>query len=375
MKITFLSTFYPFRGGIAQFNALVYRALEKDNSLEAITFTRQYPNILFPGKTQLVGPEDQADAIPSKSWLDSINPFTYWTTGRRIKKNIPDLIITKYWMTFFAPSLGFVLGMQAKKTVRISILDNVIPHEKRFFDHWCNRYFLKRNDGFIVMSDKVKIDLLSYLPEEKYLYIPHPVYDHFGEKCSKIDALKKLNLEGFADKKIVLFFGIIRDYKGLDILLEAFSLLDDSFHLIVAGEVYGSFEKYDAIISEHQLKDKVSLCNNYIGDEEVKFFFSAADVGVLPYKSATQSGITSIANHFELPLIATNVGGLAETILHQKTGLIVDKVAPEALAESLVSFFASNQQEAFQSAIRQINTENTWEKFGVKLLEFYRQLK
>ena len=375
MKITFLSTFYPFRGGIAQFNALVYRALEKDNSLEAITFTRQYPNILFPGKTQLVGPEDQADAIPSKSWLDSINPFTYWTTGRRIKKNIPDLIITKYWMTFFAPSLGFVLGMQAKKTVRISILDNVIPHEKRFFDHWCNRYFLKRNDGFIVMSDKVKLDLLSYLPEAKYLYIPHPVYDHFGEKCSKIDALKKLNLEGFADKKIVLFFGIIRDYKGLDMLLEAFSLLDDSFHLIIAGEVYGSFEKYDAIISEHQLKDKVSLCNNYIGDEEVKFFFSAADVGVLPYKSATQSGITSIANHFELPLIATNVGGLAETILHQKTGLIVDKVAPDALAEALVSFFESNQQEVFQSAIRQINTENTWEKFGVKLLEFYRQLK
>ena len=375
MKITFLSTFYPFRGGIAQFNALVYRALEKDNSLEAITFTRQYPNILFPGKTQLVGPEDQADVIPSKSWLDSINPFTYWTTGKRIKKNSPDLMITKYWMTFFAPSLGFVLGMQAKKTVRISILDNVIPHEKRFFDHWCNRYFLKRNDGFIVMSDKVKLDLLSYLPEAKYLHIPHPVYDHFGEKCSKIDALKKLNLENFADKKIVLFFGIIRDYKGLDLLLEAFSLLDDSFHLIIAGEVYGSFEKYDSIISEHQLKDKVSLFNNYIGDEEVKFFFSAADVGVLPYKSATQSGITSIANHFELPLIATNVGGLAETILHQKTGLIVDKVAPEALAESLVSFFASNQQEAFQSAIRQINTENTWEKFGVKLLEFYRQLK
>ncbi len=375
MKITFLSTFYPFRGGIAQFNALVYRALEKDNSLEAITFTRQYPNILFPGKTQLVGPEDQADVIPSKSWLDSINPFTYWTTGKRIKKNSPDLMITKYWMTFFAPSLGFVLGMQAKKTVRISILDNVIPHEKRFFDHWCNRYFLKRNDGFIVMSDKVKLDLLSYLPEAKYLHIPHPVYDHFGEKCSKIDALKKLNLENFADKKIVLFFGIIRDYKGLDLLLEAFSLLDDSFHLIVAGEVYGSFEKYDSIISEHQLKDKVSLFNNYIGDEEVKFFFSAADVGVLPYKSATQSGITSIANHFELPLIATNVGGLAETILHQKTGLIVDKVAPDALAEELASFFKSNQQIMFQSAIRQINTENTWEKFGVKLLEFYRQLK
>ena len=375
MKITFLSTFYPFRGGIAQFNALVYRALEKDNSLEAITFTRQYPNILFPGKTQLVGPEDQADVIPSKSWLDSINPFTYWTTGKRIKKNSPDLMITKYWMTFFAPSLGFVLGMQAKKTVRISILDNVIPHEKRFFDHWCNRYFLKRNDGFIVMSDKVKLDLLSYLPEAKYLHIPHPVYDHFGEKCSKIDALKKLNLENFAYKKIVLFFGIIRDYKGLDLLLEAFSLLDDSFHLIVAGEVYGSFEKYDSIISEHQLKDKVSLFNNYIGDEEVKFFFSAADVGVLPYKSATQSGITSIANHFELPLIATNVGGLAETILHQKTGLIVDKVAPDALAEALASFFKSNQQIMFQSAIRQINTENTWEKFGVKLLEFYRQLK
>ena len=375
MRIIFLSTFYPFRGGIAQFNALVYREMEKQHEVEALTFSRQYPTILFPGKTQLVAENDAADPIPSTRCLDSINPFTYFLTARRVRKMKPDLIITKYWMTFFAPSLGFVLGRQSKNTFRISILDNVIPHEKRFFDNWCNRYFLKRNDGFIVMSEKVLKDLLHYLPNAKYLHIPHPVYNHFGEKLTRIKALENLGLEQIERKNILLFFGIIRDYKGLDILLEAMALLSDDYHLIVAGEVYGSFAKYEEIIERLGLINRISLHNNYISDDSVKDYFSAADVCVLPYKTATQSGITSISHHFELPLIATNVGGLAETILHNETGLVVDEVSDQALFLSIQHYFDAKVKEAFSATIKLHNAENNWVNFSEKIIRFSNDLR
>ncbi len=374
MKIVFLSTFYPFRGGIAQFNALLYREMEKKNEVEAITFKRQYPTLLFPGKTQMVSQNDIADPIPSKRWLDSINPLTYLTTAFKVKKLNPDLILTKYWMSFFAPSLGFVLGMQSKKTKRIAILDNVIPHEKRFFDHAFNRYFLKRNDGFIAMSEKVQKDLFHYLPNAKCLLIPHPIYNQFGEKLSRNEALSKLGIENHSDKKILLFFGIIRDYKGLDILLKSLSHLDESYFLVVAGEVYGSFEKYESIISELGLKDRIALFNNYIDDSDVKNYFSAADVCILPYKSATQSGITNISYHFELPIIATNVGGLAETIIHEKTGLIVDEVSEKALANSIISYFQNNYSSAMANEIKIINQENSWHNFAQRLLDFSHEL-
>lgn len=374
MKIVFLSTFYPFRGGIAQFNALLYREIEKKNEVKAITFKRQYPALLFPGKTQMVSQNDIADAISSKRWLDSINPLTYLTTALKVKKLNPDLILTKYWMSFFAPSLGFVLGMQSKKTKRIAILDNVIPHEKRFFDHAFNRYFLKRNDGFIAMSEKVQKDLFHYLPNAKCLLIPHPIYNQFGEKLSRNEALSKLGIENHSNKKILLFFGIIRDYKGLDILLKSLSHLDESYFLVVAGEVYGSFEKYESIISELGLKDRIALFNNYIDDSDVKNYFSAADVCILPYKSATQSGITNISYHFELPIIATNVGGLAETIIHEKTGLIVEDVSENALANSIVSYFQNYNSTAMANEIKIMNQENSWENFAQRLLDFSQKL-
>jgi glycosyltransferase involved in cell wall biosynthesis len=331
MKIVFLSTFYPFRGGIAQFSAHLYREAAKKHNVVAVTFTRQYPKLLFPGKTQLVSSEDTADKIPAKRWLDSINPFTYISTARKIKKLKPDLIISRYWMSFFAPSFGWILGKQEKKTIRLAILDNVIPHERRFFDDAFNRFFLKRNDGFIVMSEQVQKDLLFYLPKAKHILIPHPIYNHFGEKISKIDALQKLGISECINKKVLLFFGIIRDYKGLDILLNTIQFLDESYLLIIAGEVYGSFEKYEIIIKEKKLDKKVKLFKRYIDDSEVANFFSAADVCVLPYRSATQSGITNISYHFDVPVISTNVGGLAETISHGRTGLIAEEVNEKAL--------------------------------------------
>jgi len=375
MKIVFLSTFYPFRGGIAQFSAHLYREASKNHDVEAVTFTRQYPKLLFPGKTQLVSKNDSADKIPAKRWLDSINPFTYISTARKIRNLNPDLIISRYWMTFFAPSFGWILGKQANITIRLAILDNVIPHERRFFDDAFNRFFLKRNDGFVVMSKQVQNDLLYYYPKAKHILIPHPIYNHFGEKITKIEALQKLGISDCINKKVLLFFGIIRDYKGLDILLNTLSLLDETYFLIVAGEVYGSFDKYQTIIKEKKLDKKVKLYNRYIDDSEVTNFFSAADVCVLPYRSATQSGITNISYHFEVPVISTNVGGLAETISHGRTGLIAEEVNEKSLLTQIKNFYEIYNLNEFTQNINRHNKENSWENFVSKMLDFANQLK
>lgn len=375
MKIRFLSTFFPFRGGIAQFNALMYREMEKQHDVKAFTFKRQYPNLLFPGQTQYVTDNDVADKIPSHAVLDTINPFTYIKTAREIKRSNPDVIITKYWMTFFAPSLGFVLGRFKGRAVRISVLDNVIPHERRFFDHAFNRYFLKRNDGFVVMSDKVLADLLHYQPEAKYLRMDHPVYDQFGPRLAQQDALKSLGIEYTPSHKYLLFFGIIRKYKGLDLLIEAMSKLGEDYQLIIAGEVYGAFDDYQAIIDQHALSQRVHLFNHYIPDDKVGLYFSASDVCVLPYRSATQSGIISISKHFEIPVIATDVGGLKESITHGETGLMVERPEPALIAESIQHFFTGELKESCKLLIREENERNSWSVFCRRLIEFSEEIQ
>lgn len=375
MKITFLSTFYPFRGGIAQFNGLLYRALEKNHELEAITFKRQYPGFLFPGKTQYVTEADLAYPIPAKPWLDTINPLSYWRTAVRIRNGNPDVILTKYWMTFFAPALGFVLAKQKKKTIRIAILDNVLPHERRFFDHAFNRYFLKRNDAFVVMTEKVKKDLNLYRPEAPCLLIPHPVYNQFGPKIDRNEALQRLNLSHLSDKKILLFFGIIRDYKGLDILLNAISKLPLDHHLVIAGEAYGDFNKYQKMMDNLGISSRCHVFERYIDDQEVSSFFCGADACVLPYKTATQSGIAGIAQHFTLPLIATPVGGLGETIHHDVNGLIADSPNVEAIVDSISYYFNGSKKPIFARAMEQFNMENSWESFANRLEKLILEVK
>jgi glycosyltransferase involved in cell wall biosynthesis len=370
MRICFLSTFYPYRGGIAQFNALLYRQLEKNHELHAITFKRQYPSLLFPGKTQFVTSDDVADPIPSQRWLDTINPVSYINTARKIRSLKPDVVLTKYWMTFFAPSLGFVLSRQSRFTKRIAILDNVIPHERRFFDHVFNRYFLNRNDAFIAMTEKVKADLLSYLPEAKCLVIPHPVYNQFGPRLNREEALDALGLNQLKDKNILLFFGIIRDYKGLDVLLETLAKLDNSYHLIIAGEAYGDFMKYTRMMDQLNIRDRCHVFERYIDDHEVPHFFSASDVCMLTYKSATQSGISGISQHFELPTIATNVGGLAESILPGETGYVVAHVDPIEIAKTVETYFLENKKDIFRGNIGLENKANSWESFSKTLLDF-----
>lgn len=374
MKITFLSTFYPFRGGIAQFNALLYRAMESKHEVEAITFKRQYPSLLFPGKTQYVTEKDNADPIPALRKLDTINPWSYWRTAKAVKKGKPAVILTKYWMTFFAPSLGFVLGRQHKKTLRVAILDNVIPHERRFFDHVFNRYFLKRNDAFVVMTEKVKQDLIQYRPEAPCLLIPHPVYNQFGPKLNRKEALERLDLSALQDKKVLLFFGIIRDYKGLDLLLETLAVIPEDYHLVIAGESYGDFQGYRSMIQRLGIDSRCHVFERYIDDQEVAAFFSGADVCVLPYKSATQSGIAGIAQHFTLPLIATPVGGLGETIAHDRNGLITQGVDVSSLQDSLLYYFNHEKKVLFSEAMGQFNEDNSWEAFALKLENFIQEV-
>lgn len=372
MKIAFLSTFFPFRGGIAQFNALLYRAFERENEVKAFTFKRQYPEFLFPGETQFVTKDDKVDEIPAERVLDSINPLTYITSAKKVKQFTPDILITKYWMTFFGPSLGYVCKKLNRNTKRISILDNVIPHEKRFFDGFCNRYFLGNNDGFIVMSDAVLKDLLSIKPDAKYLRVNHPVYDHFPTQVDREFAQEQLGLD--STKKTLLFFGFIRDYKGLDLLIQAMNDLDDSYQLVIAGEVYGSFDKYQELIDQSNSKSRIHIFNKYIGDDEVSIYFSASDVCVLPYKSATQSGITSISNHYNLPIIATNVGGLKETIHHGETGLIVEFPESYLIAATIKDYFDNNYKSKFAQNIEKEKAENSWENFAMKIIEFSKKL-
>lgn len=373
MKIAQLSTFYPYRGGIAQFNASLKKSLLQNHTVEAFNFKRQYPNFLFPGKTQLVK-ESINTEITAMPVLDSINPFTYFTTVKSINQLNPDLLLMKYWMSFFAPSLGTVARHTKKKCTVISILDNLIPHEKRFFDNALNKYFINQNDGFVVMSKKVKHDLLeSTKGKAKLIELPHPLYNHFGEPVKKKDALKTIGIRN--ENKNLLFFGFIRKYKGLDLLLQAFEKLDDSYNLIIAGECYGGFEAYQKIINKSRKKDQIFLFNKYISDAEVPNFMCAADACILPYRSATQSGIESIAYHFNTPIVATDVGGLKENIKHLKTGYIIPEANADSIAYGIKDFFKFYNADKIQRELNILKKERSWDNFGQKIIDFANSLK
>ena len=369
MKIAILSCFYPYRGGISQFNACLYEELSKNHVVKAFNFSRQYPEILFPGKTQFVTEDDEAVPVESISLLDTVNPFSYIKTYRAIRDWQPDVLIVRYWMSFFAPSLGYITRKMKKHCKVISILDNVVPHEPRFFDTPLTKYFLKGSTGCITLCEAVSEDLLKLSPDAQYTVIQHPLYSHFGVKKDRTETELKLGLQ--SGKKNLLFFGLIRKYKGLDILLEAFGKLSDDYQLIIAGEPYGSFETYQNIIDRLPNKEKIVKKLVYIKDSEVSDYFSAADLAVLPYRSATQSGISSVSYHFEVPMVVTDVGGLKETIGDRGTGLVSKDNSPEAIYQEIIRYFSDPAIKA--DCIRNIQTEKerlSWKSFAERLIEF-----
>lgn len=373
MKIAILSCFYPYRGGIAQFNACLYGELGKNNAVRAFNFKRQYPEFLFPGKTQYVTEDDNAATVESTALLDTANPLTYRKTLKAIRDWNPDLVLVRYWMSWFAPSLGYITRHLRQDCKVISILDNVVPHERRFFDTPLTKYFLGGSDGYVTLCEAVSEDLLRLRPGARFAVIQHPLYSHFGKKEQREDAERKLGIKG--GKRNILFFGLIREYKGLDILLEAFGRLGDSYNLIVAGEPYGSFDKYARIIETLPNRSNVHLVLKYIKDSEVSTFFSAADVAVLPYRSATQSGISSVAYHFEVPMIVTDTGGLKETIGDRGTGLVAKECTPGAIEYEIRKYFDDPDVRA--ECIKNIRSEKerlSWSSFCRRLLEFAQQV-
>lgn len=369
MRIAFLSVFYPYRGGIAQFNACLHEALGRDDTVQAFNFKRQYPKCLFPGKTQYVTEQDKARAVGSIRILDSINPFSWRRTACEILRWEPDLVVFSYWMSFFAPAFGHVAARLRRHGVKtVTVVHNAIPHEPNFFDKPLARWFFRKNDLLLSMCDAVTADLRSLCPDVRTVQRPHPVYAHFGQKQDKAAAQRRLGLD--PGHRTLLFFGLIRDYKGLDLLLEAMPLLGSGYQLAVAGESYGSFEKYEALIAASGCADRIKVFNHYIADDQVPTFFSAADLCVLPYKSATQSGITAVALHFEVPVVATPVGGLAESIERPGIGRMAREVSAEALAEAVRAFFETGP-ETFVSKIREVKATHTWEAFAEAVRTFY----
>ncbi len=369
MRIAFLSCFYPFRGGIAQFNANLYLELGKTHTVKAFNFKRQYPGLLFPGKTQYVTDDDEAVSIESEARLDTANPFTYPATYRAIRDWKPDVLIVSYWMSWFAPSLGYVARRMRKHCKVVSILHNVIPHEKHFFDAPLTRYFLSGCSGHVTLCPEVAQDLRTLCPQAEQETLFHPVYAHFGERIPREEAEAALGLPG--GSRNLLFFGLIRDYKGLDILLDAFGKLPDDFRLIIAGESYGPFEKYRKQIEASPARERIHVFNRYIKDSEVRNYFSAADLVVLPYRSATQSGISAIACHFEVPVVATDVGGLRHAVADTGIGLVADKPEAGSILAEIETFFGNeNLRILCHNALRAEKERLSWQSFSRRLLDF-----
>jgi glycosyltransferase involved in cell wall biosynthesis len=332
---------HPLRGGLASFDERLTRAfMEAGWDAEIFTFSLQYPGFLFPGTTQY-SDEPAPRNLKINVCINSINPFNWIRIGNLLRKKKPDLVIVRYWLPFMGPCLGTILNRVKKNnfTRIICIADNVIPHEKRPGDKWFTRYFLKSPHAFITMSEKVNNDLLTFRPEAKFKIVDHPLYDNFGDKIDVSSARDFLEISKTA--KIALFFGFIRKYKGLDLLIKAFAdpiLKNSEIKLVVAGEFYEDAQPYLDLITTLNVQDKIILRTHFIADSEVKYYLSSCDVVVQPYKNATQSGVTPLAYHFEKPMIVTNVGALPQLVPHEKVGLVCEPDAKD-IASAIKLFF------------------------------------
>ena len=343
MKILIVGPAWPYRGGIADFDERIAREyIKKGDEVEIFTFTLQYPSFLFPGKTQY-SPDPRPEDLDIKRKVNSINPFNWIKVGRELKKKNADLLIIKFWLPLMAPCFGTIARIVKGngKTKVVSILDNIIPHEHRPGDKILSKYFVSSIDAFIAMSKSVYDDLKSLNDKKPCLLSPHPIYDNFGTAVSREEAIGSLGLDPSA--KYMLFFGFIRDYKGLDILLKAIAderIKNSDIKLIVAGEFYNNSEKYFEMEKQLGLEGKIIWRTDFIADEQVKNYFCASDIIVQPYKTATQSGVTQIAYHFEMPMLVTNVGGLPEIVPNGKVGYSVEPEA-KVIADAISDFYCN----------------------------------
>lgn len=363
MKIIIVGTSHPYRGGIAAFtDRLATEFVKEDVDIEVVTFKLQYPSFLFPGKTQY-SDSKAPEGFPISRKVNSINPLNWIKVGKEIRKKNPDIVIFTYWMSFFAPCFGTMARVikRNRHTRCIGLIHNMIPHEKSLLDKLLPPYFVKAMDGFVALSKSVLDDIASLDRHNKpRVFAPHPLYDHFGEIMDRAEAVKHLNLD--PNYRYFLFFGLVRAYKGLDLLIDAFAderLRKYPMKLLVAGEFYDDPKPYLEQIKKHDLKDFVIIENQYIKDDDVKYYFNSSEMVVQPYKSATQSGVTQIAYHFEKPMLVTNVGGLGEIIPNGKVGYVVEP-NPSAIADALVDFCENDRYDMFVEGVRDEKKKYQW---------------
>jgi len=363
-KIIIIGSAYPLRGGgIASYNERLAREFMAQGFDTTIyTFSLQYPKILFPGTTQYSTEPPPAD-LKIKVCINSINPFNWLKVGNELRKLKPDIIVVRYWIPFMGPCLGTILRRVKKNkyTKVVCIADNIIPHEKRAGDTMFTKYFVKPVDAFVTMSKKVLDDLKNFVSDKPSQFIPHPLYDNFGDKISKEEARQKLGIG--LDEKVILFFGFIRKYKGLDILLDAMQILKNSkfkiqnLKLLIAGEFYDDRKIYDDLINKLGIRNDLILHTDFIADSKVKYFLCAADCVVQPYRNATQSGVTPLAYHFEIPMIVTNVGGLPD-LVSDGVGLVAEPDAKD-IAEKIIKFFQLGE-DYFLPHLREEKNKYSW---------------
>lgn len=378
MKIVIIGTAYPMRGGIAQYNSILFRYLSEKNDVKVFSFKRQYPEFLFPGKTQFETGEPAFKIPEDKNIIavDSVNPFNWFFTALKIRKENPDLIIYKYWIPFFAPcffTISFIVKL-FRKTKVLFICDNVIPHEKRIGDKFFTKLVFSVVNYFIVQSRTVEKDLKLFNKKNKpYKLSPHPLYNIFGEKLDKAEARNYIeenyNVK-FDSDKVLLFFGYIRKYKGLMYLLEAMPeiLKSNNVKLLIAGEFYDDEKPYREKIKQLGIEKNIVLLSDFMPDEKVRYFFSACDCLVLPYTDATQSGIVQIAYYYDKPSVVTDVGGLSEVVIKDKTGIIISPGSVNEIAGAVKKFYEENLEEKFSGNIKEEKKKYSWEVFTENIL-------
>jgi len=361
-KVIIIGPAFPYRGGIANFNnSLSVEYKNQGADVTVYSFSLQYPSFLFPGKTQYEegdGPEG-INIIPI---INSINPFNWFKVAKKIKKENPDYVIIRYWLPFMSPALGTIAKLIKKTTKVFAITDNIIPHEKRIGDSLLTKYFVKSCDAFLTLSSSVLDDLSKFTDTKEKIFIPHPIYDSFGEIVEKNNAKAKLGLD--ENGKYLLFFGFVRKYKGLDIMLDVMAdkrVQDLGVKLIVAGEFYDNKQEYISQINSLGISENIILKSDFIPEENVKNYFCACDMITQTYRTATQSGVTQIAYHFERPMLVTNVGGLAEIVPHNKVGYVCD-INTKVIADCIVDFYDNKKEKQFSENTKTEKKRFTWKE-------------
>lgn len=339
-------------------------------NVESFTFSKLYPKILFPGKTQ----EDVSLKGTAPRIVSTFNPFTYLSARRVLKRTNPEVLIVNYWMTIFSPMYVFFSRGFDKNVLKVALIHNLVPHEKRFFDHYFNRIFLNQYDAFVVLSQQVKNEVMTHKPDAACLHLSHPSYTQFGASCDHLKARLSLSIPEKA--KVILFFGLIRDYKGLDVLIDSMNHLDESYFLVIAGEIYGDDKIYHKLIANCK-NANIIINDAYIPDDEVKVYFSAADLCVLPYKKGTQSGVQAIADSFCTPVLVSKNGGLHENITDGTDGFIIDRLESQHLAEKIKDVFVGGKLNIVSEKLKKLLVQkaNEWQRFAEELLVFLQKEK